>query len=282
MCTSRKNVQRTAPIIFTTVVIMYVFTTFMVFVVLPMLETVEQYDTGLTYAIAMGSLFCFLMASFLRVSMADPGEIPNWFADNASPNSKLKAKTVEQKSDGTRRYCNKCQLYKPDRTHHCRVCGRCNLKMDHHCPWINNCVGSQNYKFFLLFITYSLASAIFVFVVTLTTLPGLSDTISSESRTIILSDCIITGALSLALSAFVGFHFYLLVCNYTTIEFVEKRGCGGGQGHVNVYDLGAWENMKRTMGSNILLWPFPVSPSSDPNDGTFFETNETLKSKSAK
>lgn len=35
--------------------------------------------------------------------------------------------------------CPKCDRVKPDRAHHCSVCRRCVLKMDHHCPWVNNC-----------------------------------------------------------------------------------------------------------------------------------------------
>ena len=44
------------------------------------------------------------------------------------------------------RWCFKCQAPKPPRSHHCALCGKCVLKMDHHCPWINNCVGFYNRK----------------------------------------------------------------------------------------------------------------------------------------
>lgn len=53
--------------------------------------------------------------------------------------------------------CPHCKCVKPPKSHHCRQCNMCIVRMDHHCPWIGNCVGYNNQKAFLLFLLYVLA-----------------------------------------------------------------------------------------------------------------------------
>jgi len=37
--------------------------------------------------------------------------------------------------------CPECEVIRTSRSRHCNVCKKCVDRFDHHCPWINNCVG---------------------------------------------------------------------------------------------------------------------------------------------
>jgi palmitoyltransferase ZDHHC3/7/25 len=67
-----------------------------------------------------------------------------------------------------KRICRRCKSYKPSRAHHCSICRRCIIKMDHHCPWVNNCVGIGNHKYFLLFVFYTCLSCAYSLVLIVT------------------------------------------------------------------------------------------------------------------
>lgn len=70
-------------------------------------------------------------------------------------------KTVEQLRTIWDKKCKRCNEIKPARAHHCAVCDTCVFQMDHHCPWVNNCLGADNMRFFLLFIFYLFIGAVY-------------------------------------------------------------------------------------------------------------------------
>ena len=42
------------------------------------------------------------------------------------------------------------------------VCNTCILKMDHHCPWLNNCVGHFNHRHFFLYMVFMVIGCGFI------------------------------------------------------------------------------------------------------------------------
>jgi hypothetical protein len=48
--------------------------------------------------------------------------------------------------------CPDCLVLRTPRSRHCAICNRCVERFDHHCPWLNNCVGVGNHNAFLVFL----------------------------------------------------------------------------------------------------------------------------------
>uniref|UniRef100_A0A0V0J303 Palmitoyltransferase n=1 Tax=Schistocephalus solidus TaxID=70667 RepID=A0A0V0J303_SCHSO len=60
--------------------------------------------------------------------------------------------------------CSRCQVPRPPRAHHCSVCGSCVLMMDHHCPWLSNCVGLRTRRHFYFFLLYLSAGIVYLWL----------------------------------------------------------------------------------------------------------------------
>ncbi|XP_050027962.2 palmitoyltransferase ZDHHC20-B-like [Dermacentor andersoni] len=164
--------------------------------------------------------------------------------------------------------CESCQLIKPDRCHHCSACKRCVQKMDHHCPWFNNCVCFSTYKFFLLTLFYSAFLAAYVLASVSIYLLHKSPRRRLLHRSRHISFLVVMGgAMSAMLAVFLGIHMSLVIRNATTLESMrapnfKQRG--------DSFNLGCYRNCLEVFGLYIVLWLVPVFTSL--GDGCHFPT----------
>ena len=120
------------------------------------------------------------------------------------------------------RYCKYCKCIKPPRSHHCSISGKCILNMDHFCPWMNNCVGYYNYRYFILFLVYLSIGCIYVMFLTLPLFFSLKRNRLTFMRSFSEETMIIT-SFTVALSAFISvallltWHTYLCLTNQVNI-----------------------------------------------------------------
>ncbi|KZC15111.1 PREDICTED: palmitoyltransferase ZDHHC3 [Dufourea novaeangliae] len=111
---------------------------------------------GPFHVVAFNTVVLLLIMSHLKAVCSDPGVVPlpqsrMDFSDIHTDNPETKIE-CDERDNWT--VCTRCETYRPPKAHHCRICKRCVRRMDHHCPWINNCVGESNQKYFIQFLVY--------------------------------------------------------------------------------------------------------------------------------
>lgn len=186
---------------------------------------------------------------------------------------------VERKQQsGKFRFCKLCTSFKPDRSHHCNVCGKCILRMDHHCPWVNNCIGYSNYKFFMLLLIYLDLTLAFVLGTMMERFINVFKPMMSVSRflledmPVILSYVICVFLLG-ALVMFTWYHITLINRALTTIESKEKLN-SRDPSIVRRWEIAnikfnldsTYLNFRHVMGSPLSWW-LPVDVNNFDEDG---------------
>jgi palmitoyltransferase ZDHHC9/14/18 len=83
---------------------------------------------------------------------SDPGILPRRVSYLEINDDKKSFKIVQLGHIRQYRICKTCCILRPQRSTHCADCNNCVEKFDHHCPWLGNCVGKRNYKYFYTFI----------------------------------------------------------------------------------------------------------------------------------
>jgi hypothetical protein len=186
-------------------------------------------------------LLCSTVFFLLLTSCSDPGIIPRremqFLVDGlidevamvtgcAKLNRTNIIFTQEMDNEGYR-WCPTCKIVRPPRASHCRVCDNCVLRFDHHCPFVNNCIGQRNYVYFNGFLVSVLGLGISVFGGFALHLSG-SRASSKDAQTkgegLLIFLCLVGLPTAVMLIATLGlalFHTFLIASGKTTKEVLK-------------------------------------------------------------
>mmetsp|Transcript_28491 Transcript_28491/g.75437 ORF Transcript_28491/g.75437 Transcript_28491/m.75437 type:complete len:474 (+) Transcript_28491:3-1424(+) len=241
------------------------------------LPALDKQDCILPFAIIFNTVWLLAMWSYLAAHRSDPGRVPEqWrqFVRDCGDTLIVSPARLEWQP-GRATLCRRCASPRPERAHHCHVCGICVLRMDHHCPWIYNCVGFRNFKYFFLLLFYTTIDCHFI---TWTMLESVKTSVESDTPFMtmffLLFGETLAAFLGILVTCFFSFHVWLMLRGMTTIEFCEKSMKSNKSGwNGSAYDRGFGGNLRAVLGDNMLFWLLPMSPPS--GRGLYYTEEDT-------
>ncbi|KAF8978458.1 hypothetical protein BGZ46_006460 [Entomortierella lignicola] len=136
----------------------------------------------------------------------------------------------------------------------CKRCETCVLKYDHHCPWIHNCVGHFNHRYFLMFLTYLSIACVYFVYMGVSPFMLAADTEGGDNwpywidRAIVAFAVVLAFAIAFAVGGMACWHWYLALTAQTTLEqynnaYIRKICKKRGEQFTNMYDFGLVGNL---------------------------------------
>mmetsp|Transcript_56553 Transcript_56553/g.127868 ORF Transcript_56553/g.127868 Transcript_56553/m.127868 type:complete len:458 (+) Transcript_56553:65-1438(+) len=222
--------------------------------------------------VIFNALWCMTFWCYVKAAAADPGTVNSRWREfvRANGDTLLVVPAKREWQYRTATFCRSCGP-RPERAHHCQVCGVCVLRYDHHCSFIANCVGFENHKFFLLLVIYGLMTGVFALVTSFPEASALcvgwdGDELQQSEIVIFIAYWVLTTLVVSLLAAIFSVHFCLACMGLTSVEITYQS-----PGVMNPFDQGSrMGNLRQVLGSPSWEWLVPVPPCGRLSDGICF------------